>query len=128
MRVKEYFTVFARSLPSGRKVFYFQVYDEEGHRMPARSTGERTRSAARAHVANLIKTGDLVARPVLTFGKYAEGWWLWDRCAYIQRKLARGHSMSRGYADARRTYLDRHLLPYFEHMKLSAIKVRDIEA
>jgi hypothetical protein len=51
----------------------------------------------------------------------------WDQCTYIQGKLAQGHSISRGDADARRIYLDKHLLPYFRDKKLTNIKSRDVE-
>jgi len=37
-----------------------------------------------------------------TFKKFAETWFIWGKCEYIQRKLDRGISISRGYADTRR--------------------------
>jgi len=39
MRAKAIFTVFGRRLPSGKRVFYYQCYDEKGKRQWAKSTG-----------------------------------------------------------------------------------------
>jgi integrase len=68
-----------------------------------------------------------VVRSALTFAKYAEPWWRWGQCPYIARRLARGHTLGRSYADAMRCYLDRHLLPHFGKKALSAITPAIIE-
>ena len=39
MRYREVFTVFPRRMKSGRKIYYYQTYNEEGRRTSAKSTG-----------------------------------------------------------------------------------------
>ncbi|MGA2639875.1 MAG: hypothetical protein ABSG21_03100 [Spirochaetia bacterium] len=126
MRYSEPFTVYRRR--EAKKVYwYFRVRDEGGRRSTGRSTGKTTKAEARAYVLELFKAGSLTAHHSQTFGTFASSWWLWDKCQYVSRKLARGHSMSRGYVDVRSGYLDNHLLPYFREMKLANINARMIE-
>ena len=53
--------------------------------------------------------------------------WLWGKCHYIRNRQARGANISRTYVDDMRTMLERHILPYFEKMKLQKIRSRHIE-
>jgi len=39
MRYRELFCVFPRTMKSGRRIYYYHTYDDEGKRTPARSTG-----------------------------------------------------------------------------------------
>ena len=126
MRHSEPSTIYRRRV--GKKVwYYFQVRDESGRRSPGHSTGKTTKAEARLYVLELFKAGALTAHHSQSFGTYAASWWSWDQCEYVSRKLARGHSMSRGYVDVRRGYLEKHLLPYFAEVKLSSINAKMIE-
>jgi hypothetical protein len=46
MRIRDDFAVFPQGMASGKVVFYYQTWDEEGRRMVAHSAGETTRTAA----------------------------------------------------------------------------------
>jgi integrase len=85
MRIKAGFTVFPRKMPSGRVVFYFQCYDENGVRQNGRSTGCSKKTEAAAYCLRLYREGALVPRKrTVTFGEFAEGWWDIKTCKYLQ--------------------------------------------
>jgi hypothetical protein len=47
MKIRNDFTLYFRVVPSGKRVVYYYVYDENGKRMYGKSTGEVTMTAAR---------------------------------------------------------------------------------
>jgi hypothetical protein len=102
MRARAVFTVFARTMESGRRIFYYQTYDENGFRTPMYSTGQKTKTAATAYCVELYRAGKLVpqkeakARAPL-FSKFAEGWLDFETCAYLLKRSAR-RPMSKGTA------------------------------
>lgn len=107
-------------------IYYVQFRDNEGKRTTAMSTGQTTKSAAETWVQEFLKKGGR-AKFRDTFGKYAQKWWIWGECPYIQGKLARGKKITRSYADVRRSYLDNYILPTFTDIKLSKIAPGMIE-
>ena len=58
---------------------------------------------------------------VLTFEEWAAPWWYFATCPYIREKLANGYNISKAYAEVRRSYLDRHLVPEFGKLPLSQL-------
>ena len=128
MRYRESFTVFPRKMNSGRVVWYYQTYDNRDRRTTARSTGQTSKGAARVYCNRLFKEDALVPNRGgnVTFEKYSENWWLWDKCEYIRYRRSR-RDLSRGYAKSGRTNLRNHILPYFGKMKLGNITNYDIE-
>jgi len=128
MRYREPFTVFERRLSSGKTVFYYRTYDEGGKRTTARSTGRTTKTAAKAYCQELIRQGRLIPSQDLTFAVYAADWWVYNRCRYIQSRLARGGSFSRTHAYIQRLNLNKHILPVLGKTKLKQITSREIEA
>ena len=127
MVYREPFTLYPRKAKNGKKVWYYRIYNEHGERTSGRSTGQTSKAAARQYVIDLIKKGGPLRNKDKTFNKYAEDWWVWDRCQYIRGKLARGKTLSRSYADAMRSYLTQHILPHFGNQKLSSITANMIE-
>ncbi len=71
-------------------IFYVQFYDDDGNRLPGRSSGQTSRAAAETRAHEQLKKGLISPMKDVTFGKYAEQWWVYDKCPYIQGKLARG--------------------------------------
>jgi len=107
--------VYRRRLPSGKVVYYYQTYDEDGRRTPGRSTGQTTKTAARAYCVGLLKAGKPLAEKIVktpTFAEYAKGWWDFDTCLYLQRRKKR-RAITRTYAQGARGRLDHHILPFF---------------
>jgi integrase len=58
---------------------------------------------------------------VLTFKEWAAPWWKFDTCPYLREKIGNGFHISPEYADVRRSYLDRHLVPEFGKVPLSQL-------
>jgi integrase len=111
----------------GRKIWYYRTYNEYGKRTSGKSTGQTSKTAAKEYVINLIKKDVLTTKGNPTFAEYAQDWWIWGECEYIERRLARGRSISRSYADTMRNYLENHILPYFAEIKLQKITPKMIE-
>ena len=94
--------------PTTRKdknVYYVRFYDETDKRLTAKSTAQTSKSAAEAWAFEQLKQGLVTIKKNITFGQYAQDWWIWDKCQYVKGKLARGSSLSRTYADSMKSYL-----------------------
>ena len=126
MRHREPYTLYSRKNKKGQKIWYFRITDDSG-RSSGRSTYQISKTAARTHVVELIKSGQIDKKKDQRFRDYAKDWWLWDRCRYIRGKRARGARISQSYVDIRRGYLETHVLPYFGNRKLSTITADDVE-
>ena len=127
MRFKQPFTLYRRQLRDGTRVYYYRYYTGDGHRAGGRSTGQTTKAQALKYVLELIRTGRLDSPHEITFGTYAENWWVWGRCSYLEGQATRGKTLSRRYAEVQRGFLVNHVLPEFEKLKLSGIKPYHIE-
>ena len=103
---------------NNKHIYYVQFYDEDGNRLTARSTGQKSKAAAETWAYEQLKKGIIATEKNITFGKYAENWWTWDKCQYVKGKIARGGGVSRAYADLMKAYLVNHILPYFKNKNL----------
>lgn len=128
MRYREPFTVFPGKMKSGRVVWYYQTYDNKNRRTTARSTGQTSKGAARVYCNKLFKEDALIPNRGgnITFAKYSENWWVWDKCEYVRYRLSR-RELSRNYIDSSRAHLRLNILPYFGKLKLESITSYDIE-
>jgi integrase len=128
MKIHNDFTLYWRVFPSGKRVVYFYVYDENGNRLGGRSTGETTLTAARVKGNRLLKAGKLLPNSgrIPTFAEYARGWWEWETCAYLKKRRKR-YNLTQTYASTNRKNLRNHLLPYFGPMRLNKISRDDVE-
>ena len=127
MRFKQPFTLYLRRLQNGTRVYYYRYYSEDGRRSGGRSTGQTHKALALKYVLELIKMGRLDSPHEITFGIYAENWWVWGKCSYLESQATRGKTLSRRYAEVQRGFLVNHVLPEFEKLKLSGIKPYHIE-
>lgn len=122
------FTLHKRpTVSSNRYVYYAQFRDDCGRRLTAVSTGQTSKAAAERWAIQRLRSGTIPIRSNLTFDRFAKPWFVWDQCSYIRRKQDRGTRISRQYADTRRIFLKRHVIPYFETIRLSAIRPYMIE-
>ena len=137
-RAHEPWTVFARTLSSGKVVCYYRVYDEERHtRTTAWTTMQSTKSAARAWVRALEAKGELIPKDVpdapkpVTFGDIAEGFWAWDG-EYVKARLTFSDPtkpmISRNYADDQARCVAKHILPTFRRRHLADLTPQEVEA
>jgi integrase len=122
------FHLYKRSTTKNTKhIYYVQFYDDDGNRLTARSTGQTSKAAAETWSYEQLKRGLIATQKNITFGKYAENWWIWDKCEYVKGKIARGGELSMAYVDLMRAYLVNHILPCFNNKKLQKINTRIIE-
>jgi len=128
MRVKEAFSVFPRKLRSGKIVFYYQCYDDNGKRSSGLSTGQITKTAARAYCMRLYREGILFPSTKLhvpTFEEYARNWWDWDTSEYLKNQKGR-KDITKSYADNCMKMVKNQILPYFGKTPLDKITSGDI--
>jgi integrase len=128
VRYREPFTVYPRRMKSGRIVWYYQVYGENGKRTTALSTGQTTKSAAREVCRNLQKEDKLIPARAgrMTFKAYSMNWWVWEKCAYIKYRRTR-QEITKNYADRSLSILNQHILPFFESIRMEDIRSIEIE-
>ena len=85
MRAKAVFSVFPRTLQSGKVVYYYQCYDAKGKRQYAKSTGLFKKTDANMFCMKLFKEGLLIPeQKVPTFGEFSAGWWDTETCKYLK--------------------------------------------
>jgi integrase len=112
----------------GKWAYYAHFYDPEtGKRLPARSTYRTSAKDARTWCRARIAAGDYHPKNQMTFREFTDGWWLYDSCSYVQKKLARGFSMSRSYVENRRSELENHIWSEFGDKRLGWISTGEIE-
>lgn len=128
MRYREPFTMYLRKLPSGKKVWYYQTYDEKNRRTNGFSTGKTSKTAARAYCYDLFKNDKLIPEKKLKliFKEFAVDWWDWDKCEYLKYAKKR-RKITRRYVHSAQRILDNHILPYFGAMDLREIEAYAIE-
>ena len=129
MRIKNDFSLYLRKVPSGKKVFYYQCYDERGRRMCGHSTGETTRTRAMKKCIDLIREGKLLPEKQLaipTFAEYAKDFWDWDTSAYLKSRRGR-RDITRTYAAKNQNFMDNQILPFFGTVPLDRITEHDVD-
>jgi integrase len=121
MRIKANFTVFPRKMPSGRTVFYFQCYDENGVRQNGRSTGCAKKTEATAYCMRLYREGTLVPKKkTMTFEEFAVGWWDVKTCKYLSlRQLS--DPFSDGTIAMNKANTENYLKGFFGKIRLGDI-------
>jgi integrase len=123
MRFKASFSLYRRRMRSGKVVFYFQCYDENGRRVCGHSTGQSTKTAAREYCNSLLKQEKLVKeryKKVPTLKEFAEGFWDVETSEYLVSLRSR-KPLSKSYPDHCKATCKNHVLPKFGFMRLDGI-------
>ncbi len=91
-----------------------------------RSTGETVKAEAmRVAMEALEAEGPTAAGP--TFRKYAEPYFIWDKCPHVRRLLSENKSVTRYHAKNMRSVLELHVLTdRLAKLRISEIKRADI--
>lgn len=127
MRYRQDYSLYPVKKGNGRTIYYYRIYDETGKRTSGKSTGQTSKAAAHEYMKTLIREGKLIKGRNIDFSEYARNWWIWDKCRYLKTTQSTGGKITRDYADIARGYLTKHILPYFERIKLTEINARKIE-
>ena len=126
MRVQEPYTIFKRSLPSGKSVYYFQFRLPDGTRSIAKSTGQTTLAKARLVCKRLYDSGAFSQHCEVTFANFAEGFFD-DGSEYLKWKEACGSPLRPETLRSYRMLLSKRLLPFFGGYELSKITVDSVK-
>jgi hypothetical protein len=94
VRFKEPYTLFPKTLSSGKTIFYYTTYDQLSRRRQF-STGCVKKSDAKRYCLKLFQSGSMIVEKDKKFTDYTTKWYVYDECSYIQSKLMRGYSYSR---------------------------------
>jgi integrase len=127
MRIKATFTLFERTLPSGRTVFYYQCYDQKGIRQVPKSTGFSLKTKANEYCLKLFKDGLLIPEQKKpTFAEFSNGWWNIETCRYLKwRELH--EPMTESTLIIYQANFKNHIKDYFAKFKLDDITPLVIE-
>jgi hypothetical protein len=125
MRVKDVFSVFSRKPVSGKVVFYYQCYDDNGNHSSGLSTGQIAKTAARAYCMRLYREGNLFPNKHSYIRGIRRPWWDWDTCDYLRNQKGR-KDITQAYADNCRKMVKNQILPYFGKTRLDRITSEDI--
>ena len=126
MRITEPYTLFLRTLPSGKTVYYYQFRDENGRRSHARSTGTSNKAQARRICNRLYNEGEFRKNSSRLFKTFSKGFFD-DDSAYMKWKLASGSELAKSTAASYKRLLENQILPYFGEMQISKITVSTIK-
>jgi len=110
------FTLYKRHITDGKHIYNVRFRDEEGNRLPGRSTSQTSKAAAENWAFKQLNKGLISPQKNITFGQYAKDWWVYDRYPYIQGKIARGFKPSRTYADDMRSLFVNHIIYRFKNV------------
>jgi len=137
MSYREPFYVFPRKLKSGKRIYYYQAYKQDGSLSYARSTGLDKIGAAKSYCRILFKKDRLIPEKLsksFRFNNYFEYWWKWGPdhskptvCPYLTRRYLRGQKPSYAQAHISRLKFKKHILSYFSDTSIQAITTKDIE-
>lgn len=132
MRFRFPYTFFKRKAKNGKNIYYFRVWDDTRHIRVSKSTGCTSLERARMYVENFLADPEKAAEILniknpksQTFKKYAESWWLWDKCPYVLARRNRGTEkhpgIKKSYVATCRMWTESRLIPFFGNYKLDEI-------
>lgn len=126
MRITEPYTIFPRTLKSGKIVYYYQFRDENGIRSPAYSTGTSNKAQARRFCNQLYNEGRFQKNSSQLFKTFTENFFN-DDSTYLKWKTTSGNDLAKSTVASYKRLLENQLLPYFSDMPLSKISVDTVK-
>lgn len=126
MRITEPYTIFLRTLPSGKQVYYYQYRDENGRRSPAYSTGTDKLSQAKRICQKLYNEGQFNSSSGLLFKTFADGFFD-EGSAYRKWKATSGDDLAPSTIMSYIKLLNHQLIPYFGDMQLRKINTDTVK-
>jgi len=129
-RFRADFTIFPRTLSTGRRVWYYRTYDGDVRTVPRstgiEATGPTSRARAIKYCTGLLVAGTLLHPKEETFARYAEGWFILGSCAWLADRMASGApgrpAIARAYLESLEMHLRLYLVPFFGPVKMVDLK------
>lgn len=126
MRITEPYTIFLRTLPSGKQVYYYQYRDEYGRRSPAYSCGTDKLSQARRLCQKLYNEGKFSSSSELLFKTFSEGFFDADS-NFVEWKKISDKELAPSTIASYKRLLENQILPYFGEMRLKSISTDTVK-
>ena len=126
MRITEPYTIFLRTLPSGKQVYYYQYRDENGRRSAAYSTGTDKLSQAKRICRQLYNDGKFTSGSGCLFKTFANGFFD-DDAPFNQWKVTSDNPLAPSTLLSYRKLLAKQILPYFGNMELKKINTDTVK-
>ncbi|MBR1537192.1 MAG: tyrosine-type recombinase/integrase family protein [Treponema sp.] len=126
MRVTEPYTIFPRTLQSGKTVYYYQFRDEEGRRSSAKSTGCTTLSAAKRFCNKLYNSGELTKTTSYTFSIFTKDFFT-KNSEWYKWKIINNNKITDETILSYNKFLNNQIIPFFGEKKISDITRSDIK-
>jgi len=115
------FSIYHRNNSKGKPVFYVRFKQADGTYSTAKSTGQATRKSAREWAEDyLTRNGGAIPGRNVGFKDYSEGFFDFNG-RWATDKKSRGLRISERHCLERTDLLNKHLVPYFKNLKLTAI-------
>lgn len=122
---EETFTLYQRK----NGYWYYWTYDIFGRRHQ-RSTRQKNKTKAKIIASERMREGRLIEVhkrvPYNLFDEFVRDFYIYEKCPYIQSRLARGYNYSKKQAKSNRYYLENYILPYFSGRVIESITIADI--
>lgn len=126
MRITEPYTIFLRTLASGRKVYYYQYRDDEGKRSSIRSTGCTSLAKARRYCEKLYQSGQFKLKPSILFKVFTKD--IFSKEGEFYRwKVISGHKITDSSLSLYKNALKNYLLPFFAEIRIDKITVDTVK-
>lgn len=126
MKVSEPYTIFPRTLSSGRVVYYYQFRFENGLRSSAKSTGCTTEASARRFCNKLYNSGEFSKTSSSRFGTFTKDFFSKEN-EYYKWKKVNNSKITDETLLAYNKFLRNQLLPYFEDYQIRNISKSEIK-
>ena len=120
------YSLWKRKLPSGRIVFYVRFRLDDGSWGVAKSSGQRTKTAAEAWAIDYLRSGQIVQKENQKFAQIAQGFFSPDG-PYTAARARRGKQIGRGHAANQQSYIENYLNPAFGSLRVSRIDSDAVE-
>lgn len=120
MKISEPYTLFPRTLSSGKTVYYYQFRMENGQRSSAKSTGQTTLAGARRFCNKLYNQGEFRKTSSTRFSVYADNFFSKNNSWYKWKSVNQSNITDETIL-AYNKWLRNQVLPYFADYQLSSI-------
>lgn len=126
MRVSEPYTIFPRTMKSGKVVYYYQFRLDNGTRSTPKSTGCTTESSAKRYCNKLYNQGTFKLHSSLRFEIFTKDFFSKDKEFYKWKKI-NNSKITDSTLLAYDKFLRMQLIPYFKDYQLSAITRSEVK-
>lgn len=120
MRVAEPYTIFQRTMKSGKIVYYYQFRQENGLRSTPKSTGCTTLASAKRFCNKLYNQGDFKKHSSLRFEIFTKDFFS-KNSEFYKWKQINNSQITDETLLAYNKFLRNQLLPYFSDIQITAI-------